>query len=178
MRARCERTLRGVEEARFPSVSPRSQNRSAGILLHRRRGERIEVLLVHPGGPFWARRDEGAWSIPKGEYAPSEDPLAAARREFEEELGTAPPHGPAEDLGEVRQRSGKLVRAFAVEGDLDAEEITSNTFALEWPPRSGRTIEVPEVDRAGWFDVVQAGKKMNPAQVELLERLVALHRQS
>lgn len=156
-------------------VSTRSQNRSAGILLHRRRSGGIEVLLVHPGGPFWARRDDGAWSIPKGEYAAGEDPLAAARREFEEELGTPPPAGLLDDLGEIRQRGGKLVRAFALEGDLDAETITSNTFALEWPPRSGRTIEVPEVDRAGWFDLSEAGKKMNPAQVALLERLVALH---
>jgi predicted NUDIX family NTP pyrophosphohydrolase len=159
-------------------VSSRSQKRSAGILLHRGRGERIEVLLVHPGGPFWAHRDEGAWSIPKGEYAPDEDPLAAARREFEEELGTSPPAGAVADLGEIRQRGGKVVRAFAFEGDLDVERITSNTFALEWPPRSGRTIEVPEVDRAGWFGLAEAGKKMNPAQVELLERLAALHRAS
>jgi predicted NUDIX family NTP pyrophosphohydrolase len=157
-------------------MSSRSEKRSAGILLHRRCGDRIEVLLVHPGGPFWARRDEGAWSIPKGEYPPDEDPLAAARREFEEELGTPPPDGLPEDLGEIRQRGGKLVRAFAVEGDLDVEEITSNTFALEWPPRSGRMIDVPEVDRAAWFGVAEAGKKINPAQVELLERLAALHR--
>lgn len=153
-------------------------SRSAGILLHRRREGRPEVLLVHPGGPFWARRDEGAWSIPKGEYTADEDPLAAARREFEEELGTPPPDGPVEDLGEIRQRGGKLVRAFAIEGELDVEQIRSNTFALEWPPRSGRMIEVPEVDRAGWFGVAEAGKKMNPAQVELLERLAAWPGQS
>jgi predicted NUDIX family NTP pyrophosphohydrolase len=152
----------------------RSQSRSAGILLHRRLTAGLEVLLVHPGGPFWARRDEGAWSIPKGEYGPDEDPLAAARREFEEELGTPPPAGPAEDLGEVRQKAGKLVRAFALEGDLDVEEIHSNTFPLEWPPRSGRTIEVPEVDRAEWFSLDEAGKKINPAQAELLERLAAI----
>src|SRR5205085_4974450 len=120
----------------------------------------------------------GAWSIPKGEYTSEEDPLAAARREFQEELGTPPPDGPVEDLGEIRQRGGKLVRAFAIEGELDVEQITSNTFALEWPPRSGRMIEVPEVDRAGWFGVAEAGKKMNPAQVELLERLVASPGQS
>jgi predicted NUDIX family NTP pyrophosphohydrolase len=136
------------------------------------------VLLVHPGGPFWARRDEGAWSIPKGEYRSDEDPLAAARREFEEELGTPPPSGPVEDLGEVRQKGGKLVRAFALEGDLDAEQIHSNTFPLEWPPRSGRTIDVPEVDRAEWFRVQEAGKKINPAQAELLDRLAALAEQS
>src|SRR5437588_12722027 len=118
--------------------------RSAGILLHRTRGEHVEVLLVHPGGPFWTKRDEGAWSIPKGEYEPSEDPLGAARREFEEELGTAAPEGTVEDLGEVRQRSGKLVRAFALEGDLDAERIPSNTCEIEWPPRRGRLITIPE----------------------------------
>ena len=150
-----------------------SQRRSAGILLYRGRGQRLEVLLVHPGGPFWARRDEGAWSIPKGEYTPDEDPLAAARREFQEELGTPPPAGPAEDLGEIRQKGGKLVRAFALDGDLDVEQITSNTFPLEWPPRSGQMIEVPEVDRAQWFTLDEAGKKINPAQVEQLERLTA-----
>ncbi len=131
------------------------------------------MLLVHPGGPFWARRDEGAWSIPKGEYPPEEDPLAAARREFEEELGTDLPPGPAVDLGEIRQKGGKLVRAFALDGDLDVAHITSNTFALEWPPRSGATIEVPEVDRAEWFTLDEAGKKINPAQAELLQRLAA-----
>ena len=145
--------------------------RSAGILLHRRRGDQLEVLLVHPGGPFWARRDAGAWSIPKGEHEPGDDPLEAARREFEEELGTPPPDGETRDLGEVRQRGGKLVRAWALTGDLNAEEITSNTFTLEWPPRSGRTIEVPEVDRAGWFTLEQAREKINPAQAELLDRL-------
>ena len=147
--------------------------KSAGILLHRRRAGELEVLLVHPGGPFWARRDAGAWSIPKGEYAPSEDPLCAARRGFEEELGTPPPHGPVEDLGEIRQKGGKLVRAFALEGDLDTERIISNTFKLQWPPRSGRMIDVAEVDRAEWFTLQEAGKKINPAQVELLERLAA-----
>lgn len=148
--------------------------RSAGILLHRTRAGRLEVLLVHPGGPFWARRDEAAWSIPKGEYEDGEDPLAAARREFEEELGTAAPDGPAEDLGEVRQKSGKLVRAFALEGDLDAERITSNTCEVEWPPRSGKLITIPEVDQAQWFTLGEAGKKINPAQIALLERLAAV----
>jgi predicted NUDIX family NTP pyrophosphohydrolase len=146
-------------------------SRSAGILLYRRRGSELEVLLVHPGGPFWARRDEGVWSIPKGEYDPQEDPLAAARREFAEELGSPPPEGPAHDLGEVRQRAGKLVRAFALEGDLDAETITSNTCEIEWPPRSGRTLMIPEVDRAQWFGVAAAREKILPAQSELLDRL-------
>jgi predicted NUDIX family NTP pyrophosphohydrolase len=145
--------------------------RSAGILLHRRRGGQLEVLLVHPGGPFWARRDLGVWSIPKGEYEPDEDPLAAGRREFEEELGVPPPEGPAEELGEVRQAGGKLVRAWALAGDLDASTSTSNTFTLEWPPRSGKLIEVPEVDRAEWFTLKRAREKINPAQAELLDRL-------
>jgi predicted NUDIX family NTP pyrophosphohydrolase len=146
--------------------------RSAGILLYRRRGDQFELLLVHPGGPFWARRDEGAWSIPKGEYAPGEDPLAAARREFQEELGTAPPSGPTTDLGEIRQKSDKLVHAWALEGDLDTERIVSNTCQVEWPPRSGRLIEIPEVDRAEWFTPDDAREKINPAQAVLLDRLL------
>ena len=145
--------------------------RSAGILLYRRRADPLEVLLVHPGGPFWARRDAGAWSIPKGEYEHEEDPLAAARREFEEELGAPAPAGPALELGEVRQKGGKLVRVWAVAGDLDASATTSNTFEVEWPPRSGRLIEVPEVDRAEWFTLERAREKINPAQAELLDRL-------
>jgi predicted NUDIX family NTP pyrophosphohydrolase len=144
---------------------------SAGILLHRQRGGVVEVLLVHPGGPMWARRDAAAWSIPKGEYEPGEEPEAAARREFEEELGTAAPVGEATDLGEVRQKSGKLVRAWSLEGDLDAAHITSNTLQLEWPPRSGKRIEIPEVDRAEWFALEVAREKINPAQAELLDRL-------
>ena len=148
--------------------------RSAGILLHRGRPHALEVLLVHPGGPAWARRDQGAWSIPKGEYVDGEDPLAAARREFEEELGSAPPSGEAADLGEVRQKSGKRVRGWALAGDLDAARITSNTFRLEWPPRSGELIEIPEVDRAAWFGLDAAREKINPAQVQLLDRLEQL----
>jgi predicted NUDIX family NTP pyrophosphohydrolase len=144
---------------------------SAGILLYRRRGGGVEVLLVHPGGPFWARRDAGAWSIPKGEYDAREDPLDAARREFAEELGVAPPEGPVDDLGEVRQKAGKRVRAWAVAGDIDADAVVSNTFELEWPPRSGRMIDVPEVDRAEWFSLEAAREKINPAQAELLDRL-------
>jgi predicted NUDIX family NTP pyrophosphohydrolase len=146
--------------------------RSAGILLYRRLDDVLEVLLVHPGGPMWARRDEGAWSIPKGEYEPGEDPLAAARREFEEELGVAAPDGPVTDLGEVRQKSGKLVRAWAVEGDLDADRIVSNTCMVQWPPRSGKLIEIPEVDRAEWLAVERARPKINPAQEALLDRLL------
>lgn len=150
--------------------------RSAGLLLHRTRGNALEVLLVHPGGPMWARREAGAWSIPKGEYEPDEDPLAAARREFEEELGKAPPEGEVVDLGAIRQKSGKLVRAWALAGDYDAGGLESNTFELEWPPRSGRVLIVPEVDRAEWFTVPQAREKINPAQVELLDRLKELRR--
>jgi predicted NUDIX family NTP pyrophosphohydrolase len=144
---------------------------SAGIMLHRVRDDAREVLLVHPGGPAWAKRDIGAWSIPKGEYDSGEDPLAAARREFEEELGIAPPEGPVDDLGEVRQKSGKLVRAWALAGDLDVAGVHSNTFEFEWPPRSGKMIEIPEVDRAEWFALDVAREKINPAQVALLDRL-------
>ena len=148
--------------------------RSAGIVLFRRSGSTLEVLLVHPGGPFWARRDAGVWSIPKGEYEPDEDALAAARREFEEELGSAPPEDGAVDLGEIRQKSGKLVRAWAVEGDLDASATVYNKFTMEWPPKSGRMQEFPEVDRAEWFTLADAREKLVPAQVELLDRLEAL----
>jgi predicted NUDIX family NTP pyrophosphohydrolase len=145
-------------------------------VLHRTRDGALEVLLVHPGGPVWARRDAGAWSIPKGEYSDTEDPLAAARREFEEELGTAPPDGEATDLGEIRQKSGKRVRAWAIAGDLDVAAIHSNTLEFEWPPRSGRLIEIPEVDRAEWFGLAAAREKINPAQAALLDRLTGLDR--
>jgi predicted NUDIX family NTP pyrophosphohydrolase len=150
---------------------PTPRRRSAGIVVHRGEGSALEVLLVHPGGPLWARRDLGAWSIPKGGYEPGEDSLAAARREFEEELGTAPPGGPAQDLGEVRQKGGKLVQGWAIRGDLDAGSITSNTIDIEWPPRSGKRLEIPEVDRAEWFAVEVAREKINPAQAALLDRL-------
>jgi len=148
--------------------------RSAGLLVHRERNGDPEVLLVHPGGPMWAKRDAGAWSIPKGEYESGEDALAAAKREFEEELGTAAPDGPLNDLGEVKQKSGKIVSAWAVAGDLDVTEITSNTVEVQWPPRSGKMLEIPEVDRAEWFAIHQAREKINPAQAELLDRLVAI----
>ena len=145
--------------------------RSAGILLHRGRGPDLEVLLVHPGGPVWARRDAGVWSIPKGEYGEDEDPLQAARREFTEELGSPAPDGQPLELGEIRQKSGKRVIAWALPGDLDTERITSNTFTMQWPPRSGRLQEFPEVDRAQWFGLDEAREKLNPAQVALLDRL-------
>ena len=131
------------------------------------------MLLVHPGGPAWARRDLGAWSIPKGEYEGDEDPLMAARREFEEELGSPPPAGETVDLGEVRQKSGKWVRAWAMRGDFDASSITSNTVPFQWPPRSGRWIDIPEVDRAQWFGLDEARTKINAAQAALLDRLAA-----
>ena len=144
---------------------------SAGLLLYRRHPERgVEVLVGHMGGPFWARKDAGAWSIPKGEYGDGDDPRAAARREFEEELGSPAPTELVE-LGTIRQSGGKQVTAFAAEGDLDPEAIRSNTFTLEWPPRSGRMQEFPEVDRAGWFGIAEAREKINPAQAELLDRL-------
>jgi predicted NUDIX family NTP pyrophosphohydrolase len=145
--------------------------RSAGILLFRRRPEGPQVLLVHPGGPFWARRDEGAWSIPKGEHSEGEDALECARREFEEETGNAPPAGALVPLGEVRLRSGKRVTGWAAEGDLDPAGVRSNTFDIEWPPRSGRTQTFPEVDRAEWFGLDEARRRLLPAQVPLLDRL-------
>jgi predicted NUDIX family NTP pyrophosphohydrolase len=145
--------------------------RSAGILLHRRGPNGPEVLLVHPGGPFFAKRDAGAWSIPKGEYDEGEEPQAAARREFAEETGTLLPEGALVDLGEIRQRGGKRVQAWAAEGDLDADAIVSNTFPLEWPPRSGQIQQFPEVDRAGWFALPEARERILAAQQPLLERL-------
>jgi predicted NUDIX family NTP pyrophosphohydrolase len=144
---------------------------SAGLLLHRIRDGRREVLLGHMGGPFWARKDEGAWSILKGEYAEGEDPLAAARREFEEETGSAAPAGAALELGEVRQSSGKRVTAWAVEGDFDPSTLRSNTFEIEWPPRSGRMREFPEIDRAAWFDTATARTKLVRAQTAFVDRL-------
>jgi predicted NUDIX family NTP pyrophosphohydrolase len=145
--------------------------RSAGLLLYRLRDGRPEVLIAHMGGPFWAKKDERAWSIPKGEYDDSEEPLAAARREFEEELGSPPPDGEALALGEVRQSTGKLVVAWAVEGDFDASEVHSNTFDLEWPPRSGRTQQFPEIDRAEWVDLPTARRKLVEGQVALIDEL-------
>jgi predicted NUDIX family NTP pyrophosphohydrolase len=146
--------------------------RSAGILLYRRSAGALELLLVHPGGPYWARKDDGAWSIPKGEYADGEEALDCARREFEEETGTVPPVGALVALGEVRQRSGKRVSAWAAEGDLDADAVRSNTFTVEWPPRSGRMQEFPEVDRAGWFAPDDARRALVAAQAEFVDRLV------
>ncbi len=143
---------------------------SAGIVAFRRKQGVIEVLLVHPGGPFWRNKDEGAWSIPKGEYVAGENPEIVARREFREEVGIEL----SKDLfplGEVRQRAGKVVTAFAVETDLDAARIQSNTFEIEWPPRSGRREKFPEIDRAAWFELASARVKINDAQRALLDRL-------
>jgi predicted NUDIX family NTP pyrophosphohydrolase len=146
--------------------------RSAGILLHRTGPGGVEVLLVHPGGPLWAKRDLGAWSIPKGEHDDAEDPRACALREFEEELGSPPPAEALVELGAIRQKGGKVVTAFAVEGDLDPATVRSNTFTLQWPPRSGVEREFPEIDRAAWFGVEEARERLLPAQAELLDRLL------
>lgn len=154
--------------------------RSAGVLLYRfaadsagsRPQPRLQVLLVHPGGPFWRRRDEGAWTIPKGEIAPGEAPLDAARREFREETGFEPPDADAGiELAPVRQSGGKWVMAWAMQGDLDAAAIHSNTFTMEWPPRSGREQEFPEVDRGAWYDLPTAARKINAAQARFLDEL-------
>ena len=143
---------------------------SAGILLYRRRDAGPEVLLVHFGGPFWQRKDAGAWAIPKGLIEPGEDATTAARREFEEELGSAVT-GELQPLPRIRQKGGKWVEAFAVEGDLDADAIVSNTVSIEWPPRSGRFRDYPEVDRAEWFTMAEARVKMLPSQLPLLDAL-------
>jgi predicted NUDIX family NTP pyrophosphohydrolase len=147
---------------------------SAGLLLYRLNEEgQIEVLLVHPGGPFWAKKDVRVWSLPKGEYDVGEEPLDAAEREFEEELGQPAPLGARIDLGELDQSSAKRVHAWAIEADFDADHITSNTFEMEWPPKSGTLAEFPEVDRAAWFDVVEAREKLLPGQIGFLDRLGA-----
>lgn len=145
--------------------------RSAGLLLFRRSGAGPEVLLGHMGGPFWARRDAGAWTVPKGEYDPGESAWEAARREFREELGTAPPDGTAVPLGEVRQSNGKVVTVWAVEADLDPATVVPGTFRMEWPPRSGRTQEFPELDRVAWFGLDRAREVIVRAQAAFLDRL-------
>ena len=148
-----------------------ARRRSAGIVLYRVGDGGLEVLLVHPGGPFWAKKDLGAWSIPKGEYEPDEDPQACALREFEEETGTRPPATELIALGAVVQKGGKEVTAWAARGDLDPASVRSNTFTMQWPPRSGREQEFPEIDRAQWFALDAARAKLVSAQVELLDRL-------
>jgi len=148
-------------------------SKSAGILAFRITTGQLEVLLVHPGGPFWRNKDLGAWSIPKGEYGMGDDPEAAARREFREELGIEMTEA-LRPLGDIKQKGGKIVTAFAVETEIDAGTITSNTFEIEWPPRSGRRQTFPEVDRAAWFDLAAARTKINEAQRILLDRLAAI----
>lgn len=149
----------------------RSKSRSAGIVLFRVREARLEVFAGHMGGPFWARKDAGGWSIPKGEYDDGEDPLAAAMREFREETGSPPPDALPLPLGEIRQPSGKRIIAWALEGDLNPETVRSNTFALEWPPRSGQHREFPEIDRAAWFDINAARTKLVKGQLPFLDQL-------
>ena len=147
---------------------------AAGAVVLRHTSGSTEVLLVHPGGPFWTRKDLGAWSIPKGELDEGEDPRAGALREFEEETGTRLPAGALTELGAVRLKSGKVVLGFAIAGDLDAAAVASNTFELEWPPRSGRMQSFPEIDRAEWFGLHAAREKLHPAQVAFVDRLEAL----
>jgi predicted NUDIX family NTP pyrophosphohydrolase len=148
------------------------KKRSAGILMYRRTGPELQVLLVHPGGPFWVKKDLGAWSIPKGEFEEGEEPLATAKREFREELGVEA-DGAFLELGSLVQPSRKEIIAWAVEGDFDVAELRSNTFELEWPPKSGKRKSFPEVDRAAWFGLEEARGKILPGQVEFIERLVA-----
>jgi predicted NUDIX family NTP pyrophosphohydrolase len=146
---------------------------SAALLLYRVTDGGVEVLIGHPGGPFWARKDEGAWSIPKGEYVDGEDPWSAAQREFLEEVGKEPPAGPRIDFAPLRQPSGKVITAFAVRGDLDLDGAVSNTFTLEWPKGSGNIREYPEIDRVGWFSIAEATTKLVKGQRPLLDRLTA-----
>jgi predicted NUDIX family NTP pyrophosphohydrolase len=145
---------------------------SAGVLLYRIRDGVVEVLIVHPGGPFWAGKDDGVWSIPKGEYTDGEDPWTVASREFSEELGLPAPSGPRIDFGRLKQPSGKVVTAFGVQGDLDVTNARSNTFELEWPKGSGKLREFPEVDRVGWFPVARARTKLLRGQQAFLDRLM------
>jgi predicted NUDIX family NTP pyrophosphohydrolase len=155
---------------RKPKVD-KSGRTSGGILLWRRRAGRLEVLLGHPGGPYFAGKDAGHWTVLKGEAEPDEDLFAVARREFAEETGHPAPDGSAVDLGEVRQKSGKRVLAWALEGDLDPEAAVSNSFEMQWPPRSGRMQRFPEIDRVAWFDLPEARVRIKPAQAPFLDRL-------
>ncbi|AZQ33143.1 NUDIX domain-containing protein [Streptomyces cyaneochromogenes] len=152
-------------------MTPSGERRSAGLLLFRRTDGGLEVLLGHMGGPFFAKRDAGAWTVPKGEYEPDEPAWDAARREFREELGLAPPNGEAVPLGEVKQAGGKIVTVWAVEADLDPATVVPGTFVMEWPPRSGRTQEFPELDRVAWLGVGRAREVIVKAQAAFLDRL-------
>lgn len=147
--------------------------RSAGLLLYRIDDGVVEVLIGHPGGPFWARKDDGAWSIPKGEYADGEDPWVAAQREFREEIGIEPPDGPRHEMAPLRQPGGKVITAYAVFGDLDVTHSVSNTFELEWPRGSGKIRQYPEIDRVGWFSVAAARVKLLKGQRPLLDSLMS-----
>ena len=150
-----------------------ASRRSAGVLLFRVSGPDVEVLLAHMGGPFWARKDAGAWSVPKGEYEPDEEPDAAARREFEDELGVPPPEGDRTPLGDTRQSRGKVVTVWAVEGDFDPDRLVPGTFAMEWPKGSGQLREFPEVDRVAWFALDAAAPRLVASQRVFLDRLAA-----
>lgn len=155
-----------------------SARRSAGVLLYRRTPDSgVKVLLGHPGGPLWTKRDEGAWTVPKGEFQDGEEPWDVARREFEEETGHPAPDGDPIDLGEIRQKGGKLVVAWALEGDLDPTTAHSNTFPFEWPPRSGRWITVPEIDRVEWFTPDEARRRIKETQIPFIDRLLDSLRQ-
>ncbi len=145
------------------------RKQSSGLLVYRRKGDGLEVLLVHPGGPFFARKD--VWGIPKGESEPEEDPLSAAYREFEEEIGQKPPTGDAIELGEVKRSDGKVIKAWAIEGDIEARIVSSSLFDLEWPPRSGKIQQFPEVDDAKWFDIGQISGKLHKGQEIFIQRL-------
>jgi predicted NUDIX family NTP pyrophosphohydrolase len=149
-----------------------SSRRSAGILLYRRGSGGLSVLLAHPGGPLWATRDDGVWTVPKGEIETGEEAWDVARREFEEETGHRPPDGPAIDLGEITQKGGKVVVAWALEGELDPTAARSNTFPLQWPPRSGRWITVPEIDRVDWFSPDDARRRLKDTQIPFIDRLI------
>jgi predicted NUDIX family NTP pyrophosphohydrolase len=163
------RPVRTATRTRVTTIIEMANN-SAGLLMYRHRGGILQVFLVHPGGPYWAKKDLGSWSVPKGEFAPDEDPLEAARREFEEETGL-PVAGPFRPLTPIRQPGGKLVQVWAFEGDGDPSAIKSNTFSMEWPPRSGQYQEFPEVDRAGWFTIETAKEKILKGQVGFLDEL-------
>lgn len=146
--------------------------RSAGVLLYRRGSDGVEVLLAHPGGPIWASREHGVWTIPKGEIEDGEDPWAVARREFEEETGHAAPDAPPVELDEITQKGGKVVVAWALEGDLDPATASSNTFPFQWPPKSGRYITIPEIDRVAWFDPDEARRRIKDTQIPFIDRLL------
>jgi predicted NUDIX family NTP pyrophosphohydrolase len=147
------------------------KKQSAGILVYRRVNGGVEVLLGHPGGPFWAKKDAGAWSIPKGEYEEGEDPLTAAKREFHEETGQSAPDGDYSDLGDFKRKDGKTIKAWAVQGDIDAAKISSNSFEMEWPPKSGQKQTFPEIDKAAWLPIQDAAPKLHQGQAIFLDRL-------